>query len=515
MAFTAAWFVFAAFVGYYVLLCLRHTWTADFQMYVAGVSRLYVDSRDPGHEALALPAAYSSLYTPYLRLVAGFGKLLSISPYAALQWAGVFNVALYAAGTLYLFSRYSLHFRYCLPAACFLLVTLCLRGEHFGWSSETSLVTFQFVQAYPSTFAWGVAFFSLGLVEDLRRRFGLHNFLLLTASLWALLTCHVITGSWVCGMVGLHALYTAIWSYDCRRLTMPMLSTTLALALTFASPSTSLWSHGASAGVHEPSTMGARPLEDLWNLYLVALPCAVWLVVRQKRHAFWVLGFGATLAALTVWRSLGISFGNRYSLFMGVPAQLVVSETAALGILVIARARPSLLPQLSLDQGDRMAVVTLLLAAVVAGVSSPMLRVACDGASAARLRSPKELLGLPAPGKRYYEKYQALKPYLSSEDVVMTPHSREVFDIAATTGARFASAPGAIRVSDAHDRARAVASYFNLSTTAALRRALLDRYGITKVLLPRAYHGFFPRLQRELGEPPYQDDRFAVFAVPR
>src|SRR5690606_39045155 len=91
-----------------------------------------------------------------------------------------------------------------------LLVSLWLRWHHFGWSSETSITNFQYIQAYPSTLGWSLAFFAFAWVEDLRRNPGWQSLALLVLTLTALLTCHVLTASWALGIVVLLTIYAAL-----------------------------------------------------------------------------------------------------------------------------------------------------------------------------------------------------------------------------------------------------------------------------------------------------------------
>src|ERR1051325_2273286 len=65
--------VFAAFLGYYGLLCVRPDWGGDFQLYCAGIARLYRNLLHPLHESLDLPSRESTMYTPYLVGVALLG----------------------------------------------------------------------------------------------------------------------------------------------------------------------------------------------------------------------------------------------------------------------------------------------------------------------------------------------------------------------------------------------------------------------------------------------------------
>ncbi len=505
--------VLALFLAYYGLLCFRHAWAADFQIYCAAVSRLFADLANPGHETLAAPTSQSTAYTPYLVLIAALGRGAGVTPYRALQFAGLANLLIYVCAVRFLFARYSMHSNHRLAAVCFVAVGLLLHWEHFGWSSEISLLNLQFVQAYPSTLGWSLSFLAFGLVEDLRRRFRLRSALLLSLTLTLLLTVHVLTASWAIGTVGILALHAALARRDPKLLAPTAAAVATALVLADLWPYAWLFGQGSMTRVQEPSRFGAHPWHDLANLYVVAVPSAAWLVLRARRHTVWVWGLAASYVALLSWRALGISFGNRYAFYMGFFAQFMVAEVVAAGLLVMVRARVRLTSALSWARSDSILALFVVLVAVCASLPSPMMRLATSPRSPIALEGPLELLAQPSPHDAYYRRYAALAFYLGPSDVVMTPTTRAVFDIAATTGARFVSSPNAIKVPDVAQRYEAAAMYFRPGVGELVRSTLLERFGVTKVLLPAASGGLLPELRRELGSPIFQDPRMALFAV--
>lgn len=159
---------FAAFIAYYGLLCFRPEWGGDLQMYCAGIARLYRDFSSPTHEAVAVPGNQSTVYTAYLVGVAILGEVLGLTPFRALQVAGVGNLLLFVASLCFFCSRLSLHRRWELPAACLLVCMLLVHWLHIGWSSAISLTNLQYIQPYPSTFGWSLALFTFGLAQQLR-----------------------------------------------------------------------------------------------------------------------------------------------------------------------------------------------------------------------------------------------------------------------------------------------------------------------------------------------------------
>lgn len=484
-------------------------------MYVAATSRLYTNLLQPGHEALGLPTEQSSMYTPYLVFVAWVGRLAEVSPYRALEWAGFGNLICYVFGVHYFFSRHSLHYRFRLSAACFLWVSLGLRAEHFGWSSETSLLSFAFVQAYPSTLGWSLALVAFGLVEELRRQRKNTTLLALTLILGLLVSCHTLTASWTMGTLWVYALHARCMR-ESRGLVPRLLAASLmALALAELWPYGSLLGHLTNAGVSEPSNFGAQPFQDFWTLYLLFVPIAVWVAYRLRSHLVWILCLVASYAALLIWRAMEVSFGNRYSFFMAFFAQFLLAEVLAIAILLALRAQVSLKVLLSARRPDKLLLVSLLPAALIMLLISPVWRQAFDPSSPARLQSPSALLAQASPHDAYYHSYPELRARLRSEDLIMMPTSRVAFDLAALTGARFVSAPGAIRADDVVERFRAATLFFRPGVSVAARAMLLARYRVTHVLVPANHAGLLPELARQLGRPLFRNAQFTLFDASR
>src|SRR5690606_8591070 len=98
-----------------------------------------------------------------------------------------------------------------------------------------------------------------------------------------------------------------------------------ALATASAWPYSPFFGQSSMSNVPEGSPFGAAPLADFPTAYALALPCFVYLAVRLRRHAFWLLALLATLAALQLWRHRGFTFGNRYSFFAASCAHFVIA----------------------------------------------------------------------------------------------------------------------------------------------------------------------------------------------
>lgn len=513
----ACWFsgiVFATFLGYYGLLCFRHQgWGGDFQMYCAGISQLYRSFFEPLHEAMDAPGAQSTTYTFYLVALAALGKAFGATPYRVLEVAGAFNLLAYCLGVGYLYSRFSVHRRWWLPAACFVYASTCLRWLHFGWSSELSLTNLQYIQSYPSTLAWALAFFAFGLAHDVQRERRGRDVAMLAAVLAGALLTHVLTASWTIGIVGLHAAWCAARQRDLRLFVRPALALAVAVGLAAIWPYSPFFGQSSMSNVPEGSPFGASPLRDFPTAYALALPCFAYLIVRFRRHAFWVLALLATLGALALWRHRGFTFGNRYSFFAAFCAHFVVAEVMALGVLALLGPLLEVPRRRRWAWLDRPLSIAVLVVALVSWVASPMGERAARATDYGRLSSPLALLRLESPLEAYYREVQELVPVMGPNDRVITPVTRAVFDFATVTGARMVSSPNAWLVPDRVPRQRDMNHFFSRGAKPRDRDAIVRRRHATRVLLPRSHFVYLGGLLQQYGEPLYRSDRYVVWAV--
>jgi hypothetical protein len=494
--------VFAGFLGYYGLCCFRYPWAADAQFYAAGLKQLFQDLVHPAHEAMKAPGSQSTVYTPYLVVAGALGRLTGLTPYRTLQVAGLANLVIYLCGIQYFMRRYSMHPHTALASAMFLLVSLFLRWDHFGWSSETSLLTMQFVQAYPSTIGWGMALFIFGLVEDLNRQRRPLRIAALVALLALLLLTHLITASWVIGTIGLRAIYLFARDRNWRFPVFLLAAIGAAVALATLWPYSPFLGQGSLTAVKVASLFGKTPFTDFANLYLVALPCAAWLLTRRRRHLFALIAFAAAFGALLLFRSLGINYGDRYSFFMAFWAHFLVAEAATAGVLALFNRLETAQPPPP-TWLDRPAAVALLVAVAVACLPSPMWRLE-GGRGVAPLLPPAVLWRMPSTHDLYYGQLAGLDRHLQRGDMVMMPVNRWTFDLAALTGAWVVSSPYAHRVPDYKSRDADILMFLAEGTTPATRLDILNRYCANKVVMAANFPGN-AELERMFGEPIYRD----------
>ena len=440
--------VFTGFVSYFGLVCFRQRWSGDFQLYCAAVTRVYEDALQPSHEAVMAPASESFAYSPYLVLLALVGKLLGVSPYRALQLAGCANLVLFCASAAYLFARHSLHRRWELAATCFLFVTLFVRWKYFDWSSETSVVALGWVQAYPSTIAWVLAFFALGLLKGGVERGRLGSLAAIAGVVALLLLTHGLTASWVVGISGLYGFVSSVRQRSARPLLQLLAALAVGFGLALLWPYSPLLGQSSLLAAKEGAPFGASPFIDFPNLYYLALPCAAYLVLRLRRHGFWLLGMVVTLGVLMLWRRLGIDYGNRYAFFGAFFAQFLLAEVMALGLLGLSRPLCELSAARRWPWLDRPLTLAVALGALSVWQPSPMWKE-----HGKAVRPPWALLRAPSAHDVYYARFGALKPLLTGDDVVLAQSSDGlVFELAAITHAHFVSAPYMVRVPDQGQR---------------------------------------------------------------
>jgi hypothetical protein len=500
--------VLGLFIVYFALFCFVQVWASDFQVYCAAVARLYTNLLHPAHEAVTAPGTQSFAYSPYLVMVGALGKLSGVMPYRALQLAGIFNIILFGTGAAYFVSRHSMHRRWELSFVCFLFVTLFLRWQEYGWSSETSLVPLQYNQAYPSTFAWALAFFAFGLLESVVVAGEYVALALLSAIVTLLLLTHGLTASWTIGIVGLYALVASLQRRDPRPLLRVLGAFALATGLALFWPYTPLLGQSSLLGTREGGLFGGHPLNEALNLYCIGAPCAAYLLLRVRRHEFWVLGCVATLAALRVWRALDIDYGNRYAFFAMFFAQFIIAEVMTIGLLSLSRSLVELPAERPFPRLDRLFGVGVVAAALVAWIPSPMMKkVGTD------FRWPTRTRGAPSPYAAYYARVPALRRYLAPSDVVLLMTSRFVFDVASLTGASFISAPYMVRIPDAREREIDVRVFFDPATSPVLREEIAQGRGATKAVLLPYQFGLLDSFEEQYGPPLYKDANVAVFAL--
>ena len=471
------------FVAYFGAHCFRYPPppVADLGRHCAAVASLYRNFLHPLHEAMPAPGTESEVHTPYIVAVAALGRSLGVTPYRALQLAGVANLAFYAWSIWFFFRTSSVLRRNWIAPAAFLLVSLFLRNRLFSWASETSFASVRWIPAYPSFFAWGGAITGFVLVERFFRRPRAATLVGIAFLVWVLLLSHNLTATWMIGILLLRGIWEVLGD---RSAAKPAAALGLAVAsgvlLTILWPYFEILRSPGLLRIPEGSEFGDHPFRDMAGLYAVALPAAAGFLVL-RRHGFWVAAFAATFFALQVFRALRFDYGNRYAFFQAFFAQAFVAEAVGLAAAVLRRDRDELPGRISTSPLLRSGFVLLGAAALVLTATAPAVR------QESRVKRPllsfRKLFELPPTHDAYYGRLAEVGERLKESDVVMMPVEHAAWDVASITGARVVASPFAYRVPDFGARALDVHRFFSVGTDRDRREAILRSYRVTKILL--------------------------------
>jgi hypothetical protein len=493
LEFTIAALMLGTFVFYFGLHAFRYPWVGDIHRHSGSVASLYEDLLHPRHEAMTSAGSTSEVHTPYIVAVAGLGRMLAVSPYRALQIAGVLNLILYVAGVCVFFRTFSFVASSWIPPVAFLVVSLLMRERVFLWASETSLPTLRFIQAYPSMFGWGVALLVFAGTER-HLATGSRRWLVVVPLLMAvLLLSHNLTAAWAALIVGVRCLM-GLASGD-RQIRSRSLWFGVAVAAGLGA--TWFWPYfdiAQSAGLRlydEGSPFGEHPFRDMARLYLLAALAGTWLFWR-KAHAFLGLGFLASFVALEAFRFVGYSYGNRFAFFQAFFAQALVAEGIALGLLLLWRQAHKL-RDIPAGRSTRVVAPAFAIVAAIFAFTSPLV--------SSEARDGRPFLGWralwlnPSSHDAYYASLGPLRERLSRDDVVLMRPDSLAFDIASITGARVVVSPFAYRVTDYPRRVDDVEKFLTPGTDRTIRAAILKRYHVSKVLLTQSSLSLVDELQ--------------------
>lgn len=513
------------FVLFYSAVAFRQPWLSDFHLHHAVISELYRNIWHPVHEAMSVAGGSSTNVTPYMVVVALLGQALDVSAYRALQLAGVFNMAMYAVALCLFFRTFAPRLNSSWPTFVFLVVSLFLRSEHYGWSSETDYLTMRWVQAYPSMVAWTTAILTFVVAEHVvggeRRR--------AWASLLALMIgfqflSHALTASWVIGIVGLRALFVIaastrgshlpVHERDVRQvISRRRAGVALLVALGVGMALTLLWPYYSPllltevGGVAENSRFGSRPFQVMPAVYMLGLVAAL-STYRDAGCRFLAAGFIASLAAWALFRMIGFQFGDRYVFFMAFFPQALIAIFATRSLqLLVNTSIAAVLP----TRFRRMTAVAYLVALALFLINAPILRWE---ARLALSRSPDVWTAMPSE-QAYYIRYQVLPAILGPADIIMMPVSHDTYDVAAATGAKVVAVPFGFSVPDFRERQADVQRFFSKDTDTHDRVVVLRRWKANKVLLSGESLERVTEMTTALGDPIFNDGKWVIFDTAR
>ncbi len=513
--------VFMLFIFYFSLCAFRVPWKGDFHVYISAISALYENFSQLGHENMPVDIKYSLAYTPFMVAIAAFGRVFSLSEYAALQWAGVFNILLYAASILTYFRATSLNQRSVLPAIFFLIISLFLRSTTYSWSSETSFDTMRYLQAYPSLFAWSLALLAFATVEQLFEKKQFRYAVLVAPLLWTLILVHLITASWVIGIIGVRFLFEIIANHHGRKDDLTPLfaglasSILLAVILVFFWPYSDLVELSKHATVSEnpPFGLGWAAITTFAGLYILALP-SFYVLGAEKRGKLLILSFLATATALILFKVVGLQFGYRYVFFMAFFAQVAVSEASAIGIHTMIRMIRDLKNKTRQSSFSSVAVSLIAICTLLAVLQAPLMKQSWFELNGTKRLSIPELWARPNSAEVFYAKFPELRNMLSKGDIVLiSPNDFLSYQIAVLTGARSVVVNLSPIVPDYKARKKAVSNFLTANTPWASRLLILEKYGVTNVLLSRRSKTLFlsDELEDQMGPPIIKSRNLILF----
>ena len=457
-------------------------WIGDFWIYAATVGELAVRPLDPVNPLLGGGYAFA-FHSPYMVALGLVARVTAASPVDVLVAQGMVNLALLAAA-LYAFVATWVR----RPPAAFyaLLFVLLLWGsDPWNFSGFFHLRSLAYVLPYPSTFAAAVALATLAAFARLAH--APKAWVPLVVAAGALLfAVHPVTAMFL--WVGLFA-----WSLGAPRTRAHWLLFGAAAAVSFGLalawplvPMRELW-FGELARVHEGNdSMYDGPLARIAPA-LLGLPV---LVLRLRRDRRDPLAIATVLLGLLVVYG-GVSGAWTYGRLIA-PAVLLL-QVALADALAGAEQRLVARPLL------RRLVPAAVAALLVAGSWTVVKDVAREG------RTPGDRLWLRFLGER-----------VGRDDVVMTDRDT-CWYVPAFAGRVVAYPMNLPFVPDHLERLAAVGRFFEPGVSESERRALLARYRVRFVLLPKHHFPDRPELRAELqplGATVFSDVEYDLLRVP-
>ncbi len=478
---TAACVTYVAFVLYVGLACFKETWGGDHALYLAALHSLYIDFLSPAHETLPISGRDSHLFSPYIVAVAAVGRVLGMSEYSALQYAGAFNLVCFVGSVFYFFRSFSLVQRSWFPPTIFLLVSTLLVDRYYHWSSELFIRSIVTNQPYPSFLAWAVALASFAFANDFLKDDETWKIVGVAALIWFVLLTHPLTGSWIIGSLGVLGITAFAQGRSKKRVLAMYAGVLLGALTTFGWPYMNLVDLiGNAVVIEENPPFLDEPFETFGSMYLFSIPCAVVLLYARK-HLFLVLGFWSTfIAYLFFARFLEVEFAGRYIFFQAFFVQVAIAEIVSLGLL--RTLRPEMMRYLGLmtaPQTQKIALVFSCLV-IVAAILSAGVR---DAVARHRIKSPWTLIQAASAHDAYHARFLEWRQFIAEGDLLIAPIDSPNEVIVAGTGGRVVANRHAHGAADYNERIQNVRLFFAQDTTFSEREQLIRTYDVRWILL--------------------------------
>lgn len=446
----------------------------DYYFHLAGLAELRRSLLDPRHPFLPTTAPEVT-FTPYAVALAVLGKGIGASAVDLLAWIAPVNLALLFVA----FGRFAWRItRHVAVPSLALVITLLVWGSRpWVWSGHLDVGSLGATASYPSTIAIAVLFAALCVVlglpagdEPLSARRLAWPCVLLAVAAWFDALTHPFTGGWL-GLLAVVLLLVRPLSWRVRGWAAGSLAAGALVALTWPwfPLGHLLLDNGRFDASQDLLTQSFASRN--WP-YLVGVAFAVWRLVRNRRDPLAVLALTATavLAVGLAWRPVLVRIdGVAFALLAVVVATEAVELVGRLRYGAGATGERRWVPAAAVGVG--LAVVAASLAA------NPRLRLVLTPPP---LRAESE----PSRQVNHFDQF-AFARGRAGDEVLLVPFPLVIGTAAFTDGAKQQSTPwvAVFEPSDVERRADGQ-RFWEPTTSASDRLAIIDTWGVTGVLLP-------------------------------
>lgn len=497
----------AAFLAVALPLCLWIVWSAfwfplftyapheDVWEHIAAINEWKTNLAAPGNPHLAVEAG-SPRYMPFFFALTVLAIALDLTALQAMQVGAVLNTILLLAG-IYLF--FGTYFRNPWAPVVGLLVMLGFWGLGWRTSNEYELRSLFYVASYPSMFAFALSLMTLSATIKALRRTApwLVTCLVVLLAFAVTMPTHALTAAFclagigclcvteragalkdralllVAAVVGI--LASELWPYfsTIRFIIDPAggVETWVSTATEQHQAASEVGSLGTLERVRE--LIGEHGFYNGWKVALalgpalLGLPCLIYLALR-RRHAFILLGFGAMMVPYLAFLLVPVPLAFRFLLY-GV---------FFLHVALVAALLEDLPRLIGIGGSERPAVRTRLLGWAIA-LAVPGLFLG-HAALAAGFFAYNHVTKEPVTAVM-----ARITPHIQADSVVLAS-TRLSWPLPAFKGKVVGLLHGNPMVPDQHARFQAVNRFFEEPMPFAERRDILDRYGVTHVLVELA-----------------------------
>lgn len=445
----------------------------------------------------------SPRYMPFYLLIAGIGRLLSLTPFQAMSLAGALSATLFVFAVPMFFNRY---LRNPWAASIALPVLLLGWGSSWLWSNIYQLRTLFYTISFPSIFVVGLSILTLGLLTSILRASSPDAGASRMANIWRLpllavlmalmLLSHPLTGAFAGMTLGLLALTepdvawrTRVWS---------LLFLAAGTAATTYWPWYPIWevifSHhlpdAAGMSITEQMLSQANRLLDQHPFYvpkqilftfgplLIGIPVLIWMALRRV-HLFAAIGAAAMLLPYLLNIVVSVPLGHRFLLYVIFYCQFAVIWLL-LRVLAPDAGAPAVNPR-----------IRLLTAALFGLTVSWNLGLAVAEINGSHLSADGNYIPYHHPAawqnngdSALIKQYRSLASHLDKNAIVLA-RRRTGWPLPSFRGKVTALFHPNPLVTDRAARNQAIAVLFSEASSDDQRRAVVTAYSATHILFDR------------------------------